>query len=142
MEKLFLLLICCSLFVGLSSCEDDDQMVDLPQPIQDYIASNYPDYSIDESESDTSCTGTAIYEVEIEAADDDELELTFDSEGTFLYSEMEIGTDELPAAVSGSINDNYSNYSTEEAEKLDMADGSIQYEVELKDGSTTLEVFI
>lgn len=115
-------------------------MVDLPQSVQDYISSNYPDYSIDESEMDTSCTGTTIYEVEIEGSNDDELELTFDSEGTFLYSESEIESSELPSAVTTSISNNYSSYSTEEAERLDMADGSLQYEAELKDGSTTLEV--
>ena len=35
-------------------CElsDDDQMVPLPASIEDYLATNYPDYSIDESEED------------------------------------------------------------------------------------------
>ena len=140
MKKSFLLVCCTALILFFNSCDDDDQMVDLPQSVQDYISSNYPNYSIDESETDTSCTGTAIYEVEIEASDDDELELTFDSEGTFLYSETEIGVDELPDAVTSSIDTNYSDYSTEEAERLDMADGSARYEVELKNGSTELDV--
>ena len=140
MKRLLLSIVCFSLLTAFTACEDDDQMVDLPDIVQGYVSSNYPDHEIEESEEDTLCTGTAILEVEIEGANDEELELTFSTEGAFLFSETEIETTTLPTAITNSINTNYGNYSIEEAERLDMADGSNQYEVALKEGTSQLEV--
>lgn len=140
MKKIiFALLLLGGLFV-YTSCDDDDQQVDLPTLIDNYLASTYPDYTIDESETETLCDGTAVYEVEIENGDNNELELTFDMEGSLLFTETEIDTNDLPAAVTNSISTNYVGYDTKEAERLDMANDSKRYEVELKNGSSTLEV--
>ena len=136
----FILLPLVMVCFGISSCDDEDPMIDLPTIVDNYLNTNYPDYEVDESELETDCKGAEVYEVELEGPGDDEIELTFDSEGNFLYAETEIGIDELPAAVSSSISSNYPDYSIEEAEQLDMFDDTVRYEVELKSGSSTLEV--
>ena len=121
---------------------DDESMIELPTVITDYISTNYPDYSIDESEQDILCEGTTVYEVEIENSNDDELELTFDTEGNLLFTETEIETSDLPSDVSASIATNYAAYSIEEAEQLNMADNTSRFEVEVENGNTTLSVLM
>lgn len=148
MKKAFLLLS-VSLFTMtllFTNCggnnDDNDPMIDLPTIITDYISTNYPDYSIDESEQDILCEGTVVYEVEIENSNDDELELTFDTEGNLLFTETEIGTNDLPSEVSASIATNYATYSIDEVEQLNMSDNTSRFEVEIEDGNTTLSVLM
>lgn len=142
MKKITLLFILpLVMLVGFTNCgDDDDQLIDLPTTINDYLAANYPDYSIDESEEGTLCDGTIVYEVELEDSNDNEIELTFNTEGSLLFSETEIENSELPSAVTSSISTNYPDYSTDEAERIDMADGSTRYEVELENGDSELDV--
>lgn len=141
MKKTFLYLA-PFLFFACSWFNDDDQQLPLPENIQSYIASNYADYSIDESEQESLCDGTDAFEIELENSNDDEIELTFDAEGNFLYSETEIEVSELPEAVVSGINSAYNSPMIKEAERLNMADDSVQYEVEVKNGSTKLEVLV
>lgn len=129
-----------ALFLIFSCGDDDDSMVDLPTTIENYLTSNYSDYEVDESAMEKDCNGNDVYEVEIENSDDDELELTFDSEGNLIYTETEINLSDLPTEVNSSISSNYSTYSADEAERLNMADGSIRYEVELEGTDPELEV--
>lgn len=137
---LFLPLLAGVIFFA-TKCEDDDgPTVPLPAAIQTYLDTHYPGAEIEESEIDTLCTGTAVYEVEIEVSDDHEIELTFDSEGNLLFTETEIKISDLPAAVSAGVSANYADYTIEEASKLDLGIGGSQYEVELKKGSSHLEV--
>ncbi len=141
MKKLFLLALplLTVLFVFAKCEKDDEQLVDLPQAATDYIAQNYAGYEVDESEKDSLCTGTLVFDVELEKGKS-EVELTFDTEGNYLFSESEIKTGDLPQAVKDGVSANYAGYSTKEAERLDMADGSKRYETELKNGSVTKEV--
>jgi uncharacterized membrane protein YkoI len=141
MKNLFLAICLLTITVGFIACEDDDQLVDLPQSIEAYITSNYPGYEVDESEEEVLCSGTNVYEIEIENEDtDEEVELTFDTEGNFLFSETEIETTDLPSSVVSSINGNYAGYEIEEVEALNLANGTQQYEIELEKGDTELEV--
>ena len=139
--RLFNLLILLLVLIFVA-CEDDDQdnLIDLPVNIQTYLDTNYPNAEIEETEQDTLCTGVEVYEVEIEMNDDEEIELTFDTEGNLLFIETEIDKDQLPTAVKNAISANYADYTTEEAERLDLASGGNQYEVELKSSAQTLEV--
>ena len=139
---LFNLLLIAVLFCNCNNDDDNDSMVDLPATIVNYLSDNYPDYSIDESSQETLCDGTAAYEVELEDSNDNEVELTFDTEGNLLFAEVEIETSDLPSVISSSITTNYADYSIEEAEQLDMFDGSTQYEVEIKNGNSNLEVLL
>jgi len=115
-------------------------MIDLPAAITDYIASNYSGYVIEESKEEVLCGGAAVYEVELEGSNEDELELVFSQKGDFLYSETEIGTSALPSAVSNSATINYPDYNIDEADRLDLADDGLQYELELEKADTELEV--
>lgn len=125
-----------------AACGKDNSVPvkDLPQAIKTYVEANYPGYTLDEAEKETDCSGATVYEVEIEQGEENELELTFDEEGNFLYAESEIGAADLPAAVVNSIATNYAGFTTEETDKLTLADGSTRYEAELKKGSTEKEV--
>jgi uncharacterized membrane protein YkoI len=130
----------CFLFNACNDQDDADETIELPEVILNYLSENYPDYNIDESEEETLCDGTLAYEVELENNDNDEVELTFNTEGTFLYSEEEIKRSDLPQAVKDNIDTAYSGFNIKEAEELALNDGDIQYEVELKDGGNKLEV--
>ena len=132
-------------FGSVYSCEilgeeDEDSLIELPANIQEYIAANYPDFEVDESEKETLCTGAEVYEVELEANDDDEIELVFDLEGSLLYEVVEIETAQLPEAVVSSINAEYVEYKIEEASRWDLSTDGVQYEVELEQNDTELEV--
>lgn len=126
----------------LTACKDEGgfPLADLPAAIKTYVEANYPGYTIDEAEQETDCSGATVYDVEIEQGEDIESELTFDSEGNFLYSESEITVADLPASVTNSLANNYAGFTTEEADKLTLADGSTRYEVELEKGSIEKEV--
>lgn len=130
-----------------AACEDENEpMVDLPAAIRDYLAQNYGDYKIEESELDTLCTGVAVYEVELERKGlrlrEDEVELTFAAEGGLLFTEKEIKTSDLPSEVRSAISTRFAGFSIEEAERLDLANGTKQYEVEIKNGNTVREVLL
>ena len=124
-------------FIG---CDDEGQTIKLPATVQTYLDTNYPKAEIEESEQEKLCTGATVYEVKLEVEEDKTKDLTFSAEGVLLFTESEMAASALPAAVTASIAANYANYSTEEAEVLDMADGSKQYEVELKNGTQTVDV--
>ncbi len=143
MKKIkFLFILPVAMLLSFCSCgDDDDTIIDLPTTINDYLATVYPDYSIDESEESTLCDGTVVYEVELEDSNDNEIELTFNTEGALLFLETEIENSELPSEVTSSITSNFPDYTIDEAERLDMADGSTQYEVELE-GNPELEVLL
>lgn len=134
------LLIATTLFIA-SKCEDDDEStIQLPAVIQSYLNSHYNGYEVEESELDSLCTGVAVYDVELEGAKDQEVELTFDAEGNLLFTETEIAVGQLPAAVTAGINAHFAGAAVEEAARLDLTGGGNRYEVELKQGSTHLEV--
>ena len=137
---MLIFLTVAALPLAFQSCDDEGATVPLPQAIQDYLDANYANAEIEESEQDTLCDGTDVYEVELEVADDEEVELTFDNEGNLLFTETEIKTADLPAAVTAAIASNYAGFTAKEAGQLATPDGSSQYEVELKNGQTQLEV--
>jgi uncharacterized membrane protein YkoI len=142
MKKLLFLLTIAFLFLCGKCAEDDDIQVELPDNITEYLQANYNGYELEEAEMDSLCTGSKVYEVEIEVNDDEEIELLFDTEGSLLFTESEINADQLPAAVSNSIKANYSAYSVEEVSLLTAASGDNLYEVEVKNGSSVLSVMV
>lgn len=137
---IFSLPVIAMLFI-FGKCKDDEgNTIELPASIQQYLNSHYQGAEIEEPELDTLCTGAAVYEVELEVSDDNELDLSFDTEGNLLFSETEINSDELPEVVKAAINAQYATFQILEAGRMDMADGSKRYEAELKKGQTILEV--
>ena len=130
-----------AMFFVVSNCDNDDgSTIELPASIQNYLHNNYAGYEIEESELDSLCTGASVYEVELEGSKDEEVELSFDTEGNLLFTETEISSGQLPAAVTAAVNTHYAGATIEEATRLDLAGGGNQYEVELKTGQTHLDV--
>jgi len=137
--RLFLLPMAAMLFLA-TKCDDDESTIPLPPAIQNYLNTNYPGAEIEASEMDTLCTGAAVYEVELEISDDNEIELAFDTESNLLFTETDIASDGWPAGVAVSVSANYAGYAIAEAAKLELSSGGNQYEVELKKGASQLEV--
>lgn len=122
--------------------DDNNNNIDsLPTTASAYITANYPNYIIEDVDYDMTCDSTMVIEVEIENGNS-EIDLTFDLNGNFLYSEVEISTVALPTAVTNSIATNFPNYSLDdnEADELTMTDGSLRYEVDLESMQNDLEV--
>ena len=115
-------------------------MVELPVNIQNFIAQNFPNHEIDESALEIDCTGSEVYEVELEGNDDKEVELTFDLEGNLLFTETEIQIEDLPQSVLTTIETDYAGFELEEAEHLELATDGVDYEVELEQGDSEIEV--
>lgn len=134
------LLPLAALFFIFSKCEDDDISPDsLPAAVKNYLDKNHPGYEIEELENDTLCTGMAVVEVEIETANEVETELTFDGEGTMIFTSTEIKVSELPAAVSTAAKAKYPAGTLAEAERQNLAGGGARYEIEVKTGSLVRE---
>lgn len=126
-----------------TACSDEEGIApeNLPTLVLEYINNNYANYTIDEAESEVLCDGTSVYEIELESPGGEELELVFDTEGSFLYEATEIKSDALPTEITATVSSNYPNATLDDhAERHDWADESIQYEVELKNEGTKLEV--
>ncbi len=134
---IFLLPLIALLFI-FSTCKDDNISADkLPAAIKTYLDTHYPGgYEVEKLENETLCTGQAVVEVEIETSDDVISELTFDSEGTMVFSSTEIKVSELPAAVSAAALAKYPGATLKEAERQDLAGGGIRYEIEVKTGGS------
>lgn len=133
------------LLVGLlllaTSCQKEVKIGDLPEGVQTWITANLPGYKMDEAEKDVLCDGTAVFDIEAEKGGDIEMELTFDTNGNYLFSESDIAVGDLPAAVTAAIAIKFPGASIKEADKLAMADGSTHYEVELKNAPSKDVVF-
>ncbi len=140
MKNLFLLFALFSMTSFFLSCDDDDDSeITTPDVIESYVMNNFSGYEIEDIDEETLCVGTAVYEVDIENEAEDDLELVFDMEGNFLFSETEIELSQLPEAVSNAISTEYPDHVLEEAEKRDLSNGDVQYKVELE-GNIDLEV--
>lgn len=57
---------------------------------------------------------------------------TFDVRGDLLETEQEIPKSELSKVITDYISTNYPNYETSEASKIELLDGNIRFEAELK----------
>ena len=123
--------------------ENNDKDVDtttLHAAIVAYINTNYAGYSIDEAQKDTLCNGTAGIEVELEKRNADEITLFFSNENVFILKEEEIKYSALPTGVQAFYATNYPNYKLpKNADKITLANGTVQYEVDLKEKTTHVE---
>lgn len=120
----------------------------LPEVVISYISENYAGSEIEEAESLENPEGS-FFEVEIETANDEEIELLFSNDGNFIKeviesdeedegeedddgeeNEVKVDPGDLPAAILEYISQNYGDYSLTEAEKETNKEG-IFYEVEI-----------
>ena len=68
-----------------------------------------------------------------------EMSANFKADGTWLETEMEIKTADLPQAVKDAVNAQFAGYEMEEASKVETPEMAVAYEVELEKGETTIE---
>jgi len=105
----------------------------LPNSITNYIRTNYAGYRIDSWHNEDLCDNRIVLKVELEDGPGPDVELYFTLAGEFLFSAKEIKTSDLPSVVRNAINANFSGYRIDDdkTERLQFADGSVQYKVEL-----------
>ncbi len=125
--------------------DDDDDNVNLPEAAVVYINANYPGYQITDAELEDYCDQNVI-EVELEDGPGPDLDLYFSLNGNFILAAFDTSPDDLPAAVLNTLAQQFPNYEIEsdDVERYEMADGSIQYEVYLEtdDDDDELEVVL
>lgn len=150
MKNIQLLSLAFATMLIFSSCSEDDDAEDLgldvdlnltaqrsddhintaslPQPILDYVTTNYPDNTIVNAEIEDSNN----YEIEL----NNEMELIFDQEGIFLgidddndddFGDEDLSPEDLPASIRDFVTTHFSGATIEEAER----ENNGNYEIEL-----------
>ncbi len=145
MKNLIILAITLLSANHFTSCdkENHENGIDiktLPAAVVSYINTNYASYTIDEAQKDTLCNGTVGIEVALEKKSADDIELFFNNENAYILKEEEIKYSALPANVQAFFSTNYPNYKLpKDAEKITLANGTVQYEVDLEEKTTKIE---
>lgn len=112
-----------------------------PAAVKDAFAKAYPQAVDVEYETETK-GGKTVHEVEFKHQGKD-MEALFNTDGTLIRTEVEVGLDTLPEPVKKALATAHPKAKLKEAEMLMKPDGSMfGYEIELKDGKveTTVEV--
>jgi hypothetical protein len=120
--------------------ENEVSIDSLSAIINTYINTNYSGYTLIHAEVDTICQG-AVTEVLVCTTTTEPVKLVFDASGVFLFKAERIHYADVPTEVSAAVTANYSTYTSKKrAEKLTLADGSLQYEVFMSLTSTHITV--
>lgn len=69
-----------------------------------------------------------------------EMSANFKADGTWLETETEINTADLPQAIKNLLASQFANYKIDEATAVEIPGQPLTYEVELEKGKTTIEV--
>jgi uncharacterized membrane protein YkoI len=146
----YIFLIMLATLTVLSACEKDEddnpqtnneiqtilyEKIDqqnYPEPIVDYVATNYPNNSINEIYMREYNNGISNYDVEL----DNSNELFFDDNGNYIGMDddnININSSELPSQIIDYINNNYPDNQIVKAEK-EFEDGTQVYEITLNNG--------
>lgn len=126
---------------------DDDDDIEIPAELQvlvdAYLATNFEGYTLKDGDLDTLCNGTPAVEAVLVDVDSNEIHAYFalDLNITLLQTETEITAQDLPTTLTDALAANYAAYTLEtEAYRIELADGTVQYEVELKNTTTNAEI--
>ncbi|MCB0630132.1 MAG: PepSY-like domain-containing protein [Saprospiraceae bacterium] len=108
---------------------------EVPQVVLDAFAAKFPHVKKVkwEKEADNE------YEAEFKQGGH-EMSANFDSDGTWLETEVEMKKAELPDAVKKAIQREFSGYDIEEAERVETPDLPLAFEVELENEADNTEV--
>lgn len=149
MNKLFLIGLGLTLILFTLGCESqlglDDLSTrfdgDLPNAAQVFIETEYQGYEIYSVESDKFCEDTLVYEIELEDGPGPDLDLYFDANWNFIFSEKSITKQALPAEVLMAL-DAYASYALieEDLELLSFPDATIKFKVELESNNSEEEI--
>lgn len=118
---------------GLTACAQTN----IPEKVKSAFVQKFPGAKSVKWEKEND----AEYEAEFKR-DGQEMSASFDPEGNWLETEMEIKVKDLPAAVSHTLATEFDGYEVEEAEKIQTPTRSDLYEVEIEKNHDTWEVQI
>lgn len=122
--------------------DDNNNNVDLPQEVRDFIMANYDGYVVTSVETEDICDDVLMYEVELEDGPGPDIELYFDLDWAFQFTQIEISSNELPDAVQSAIATNYPDFTidNDKVERQEWANGDLRFEVELESSEDDLEI--
>jgi hypothetical protein len=115
----------------------------LPAGIKEFIEREYSGYTISGAVSDPLGQGGDAIDVAITKSGVTNLSLNFKPDGSFVQQEEAEPMKTAPDKVRDVIASKYADYkAVDEIEKLQLADKTVQYLVDLSKGNTTKEVII
>lgn len=113
---------------GDKKCDDCLSADAIPATVKEYVAANYPDYTLACAEKESNCVLGSSLEVKIKSASYDKIKLMFTESGAFAGSATRIEYGSVPAAVSSYVQSNYAGYKTgHKVQKLISATGAVSY---------------
>lgn len=113
----------------------------LPAGIKEFVEKQYAGYTISGAASDPLCQGGDAIDVAVTRAGAPNLSLIFKPDGSFVQQEEDVPVKTAPDKVKKSIAAKYADYTAgDQVEKLQLADKTVQYLVDLSKGGTTKEV--
>lgn len=124
-------------------CADEDDILvgNLPPGIALYLEENFDNYD-PEARLEQLCDGTNVYTVEANGAQGEAL-VSFDLDGNLVQASFEWDNDDLPMAVSGTIEMVYPTYElSNKTRRIERGNGAMWYQVKLEDGSDELIVIL
>lgn len=113
----------------------------LPVGIKQFIEKNYTGYTMIKAVSDPLCQGGDAIDIAVTKAGAPNLSLIFKPDGSFVQQEEDMPMKTAPDKVRDVIAAKYAGYKAgDQIEKLQLADKTVQYLVDLNKGTTTKEV--
>ncbi|MBU0488204.1 MAG: PepSY-like domain-containing protein [Bacteroidetes bacterium] len=98
---------------------------DVPEPVKTAFAKLYAGVTVDKWEKEDG-----NFEAEFKK-DGKEISVLFDAAGTLMQTEEEIAVSALPQAVADYVSKNLGGKKIDEASKITLADGTVNYEAEV-----------
>lgn len=113
----------------------------LPAAAKEFIEKQYAGYTITGVASDPLCQGGDAIDVAVTKPGVPNLSLIFKPDGSFVQQEEDVPMKTAPDKVRDAITTKYGDYKAgDQIEKLQLADKTVQYLVDLTKGTTTKEV--
>jgi len=113
----------------------------LPAAAKEFVAKQYAGYTISGAASDPLCQGGDAIDVAVTKPGAPNLSLIFKPDGSFVQQEEDVPMKTAPDKVRDAITAKYADYKAgDQIEKLQLADKTVQYLVDLTKGTTTKEV--
>lgn len=113
----------------------------LPAGVKEFIVKQYAGYTISSAASDPLCQGGDAIDVAVTKAGAPNLSLIFKPDGSFVQQEEDVQMKTAPDKVRDAIASKFADYKAgDQIEKLQLADKTVQYLVDLVKGTTTKEV--
>ncbi|MDD3603838.1 MAG: hypothetical protein PHD86_01445 [Kiritimatiellae bacterium] len=116
-------------FAASPAFAKDGKCNGLPTAVKDAIAAAFPNAEIEEFKAETE-NGVALYEVEIEIADD-EMDVSVTADGQIVEIESEVSLEDVPGPVAAALQKEAGGGEIEEISKEEMR-------ATLKDGVATM----